>query len=93
MIKGRLTPLIPVSREGHVKFPTDTEIEETVLFMSDNTLQDLARQSVRKHLKKIKPEKNLYLTISLLGLPEKMQSYLLFNTVQMYRPNMKQNEK
>ena len=41
-------------------------------------LQDFTRDCIRKHLKEIHPETNLYNTIVQLGLPHKIQSYLLF---------------
>ena len=71
------------------------EMEETESFDgSEGSLQDLARRSIRKHLKLIHQGKNLYITIPRLSLPRRMYSYLLFYT---YIPkeeeiNLKSNE-
>ena len=57
------------------------DIETTDEFQLDINLQDLTRDALRKHLKKIRPETNLYYTISLLGLPHKLQAYLLLDVL------------
>ena len=66
---------------------------EYELFISDETLQDLARKSIREHLKKIHPEKNLHWTLPHLVLPCIMQSCLLFYTLQKIETNLKEEVK
>ena len=59
----------------------------------DQSLQDLSRKSIRKHLKRIHPRKNLYCTISQLGVPSPLQSFLLFYTLPKCNKNLKNYEK
>ena len=59
------------------------------LCLSDESLQDLARKSIRKHLKQIHPDKNLYGTIPQLGLPRMMKSYLLYDTLHINKADLK----
>ena len=73
-------------------FAAGAELEYE-LFISDETLQDLARKSNRKHLKKIHQEKNLHWTVPHLVLPRRMQSYLLFHTPQKIETSPKDEAK
>ena len=57
------------------------DIETTEQSQLGIHLQDLIRDALRKHLKKIRPETNLYYTISQLGLPHRLQAYLLIECV------------
>ena len=69
------------------------ELKETRLLECDDSLQDLARKSIRKYLKQFHPERNLYTTIPQLGLPQRLQAYLLFWTQQEIETNLKKDEK
>ena len=51
-------------------------------FSSVKQLQNSSKDCIRGHLKQIHPEKNLYVTIPQLGLPTRLQSDLLFYTLQ-----------
>ena len=64
-------------------FVAGAEIEYELL-ISDETLQELTRKSIREHLKKIHPH---------LVLPHRMQSYLLFYTLQKIETNSKDETK
>ena len=66
---------------------------ENELFIVNECLQDLARKSIRKCLKAVHPEKNLFGTIPQLGLPQQMQSHLLYYTKQSIETNIKDYEK
>ena len=68
------------------------EIKETRLFQCEHTLQELIRKYIRNHLKHIHPEGNLYTIIPQLGLPERMQAYLLFYMLRNDQTNMRENE-
>ena len=46
------------------------------------SLQNLVRKCIREHLSQIHPETNLYFTTSKLGLPRRLQTYLLFYNKQ-----------
>ena len=88
--------------------PTVLNSNPTVLMMLDaagakkdikelssvNLLQDCARDFIREHLKKTHPERNLYFTVPQLGLPQLLQSSLLFNAVQKHNlvPNTEEKE-
>ena len=69
------------------------EFKEPKLFISEESLQDLARKSIRKHLKRIHQDENLYCTVPQLGLPPRLQSYLLFYTLQKTQTNRESKEK
>ena len=69
------------------------ELKETSSFEWDKSLQSLARNSIRMHLKHIYPEKNLYTIIPELPLPQRMQAYLLFYTQPEVETNLKREEK
>ena len=69
------------------------DLEGTKTFISDRSLQDLVRTHIRKYLKQIHPERNLYETILQLTVPHSMQSYLLFYTLQNMKNNLKISEK
>ena len=56
-------------------------------------LQELVRDSIRKYLKQIHPETNLYYTTPQLGLPHLLQSYLLFYTLLKNNSNLQENKK
>ena len=56
--------------------------ENLKVIYSVNHLEDCAENCIREHLKKIHPERNLYFTVPKLGLPKRLQSNLLFHTVQ-----------
>ena len=43
-------------------------------------MRDMARQSIRSHLKYINQETNLYCTVPKLGLPRLLEAYLLYDT-------------
>ena len=58
---------------------------DTDLFGSEDTLIDMTRKSIRKQLKEIHPERNLYFTIPKLGLPRRLESYLLFHTPKTFK--------
>ena len=49
---------------------------------SVNLLQDYVRDFFRQHLIQAHPERNLYFIVPQLGLPKRLQSYLLFHAVQ-----------
>ena len=68
-------------------------IQEIAMTISYQNLQDLVRQYIRKYLKDNFAGKNLYVTISKLGLPYQMQSYLLFYTLQNVKKYIKIDEK
>ena len=70
-----------------------TELKETRLLECDDSLEGLARKSIRKYLKQFQPERNLYTTIPQLGLPQRLQAYLLFWTQQEIETNLKKDEK
>ena len=53
-------------------------------FSSVNLLQDCAQDFIREHLKQAQPKRNLYFTVPKLGLPQLLQSHLLFHAVQKY---------
>ena len=69
------------------------EFQEASLFECDDSLQDLIRKCIRKHLKECHPERNLYTTIPQLGLPHQLQTYLLFYTLQKVETNLTKDEK
>ena len=69
------------------------EFQEGSLFEWEDNLQGLARKSIRKYLKETYPERNLYTIIPQLGLPHKMQAYLLFYTQQEVETNLTKEEK
>ena len=56
--------------------------KENIKLFSVNLLQYCALDCIREHLKQIHPERNLYFTVPQLGLPQLLQSSLLFNAVQ-----------
>ena len=57
-------------------------------------LQGCAQNFIREHLKQAHPERNLYFTVPQLGLPQLLQSSLLFNAVQRYNlvPNIEEKK-
>ena len=57
------------------------EVGGTDKFTPDLGLQSIMRNYIREYLKKIHPRRNLYFSVKKLKLPEKIQSYLLFNTL------------
>ena len=59
----------------------DKETETFNAYFYVRCLQDLARDTIRDHLKQINPEKNLYYSVLQLSLPHQLQSYLLFGTL------------
>ena len=69
------------------------ELKETRLLEHDDSLQDLARKSIRKYLKQFYPDRNLYTTIPQLSLPQRLQAYLLFWTQQEVETNLTKEEK
>ena len=69
------------------------EFKEASLFEWDDSLKDLARKGIRKHLKQCHPEMNLYTTIPQLGLPQQLEAYLLFYTQQKVEIKMTKRRK
>ena len=71
------------------------EIIETKTLISYyvDCLQNLARDKIRKHVKQIHPETNLYFTISKLYLPYLLQSFLLFYTLAQHNYILQEDEK
>ena len=68
--------------------------KETKTFTSYvKSLQDLVRDTIRKHLNEIHPETNLYYTVLQLGLPHLLQSYLLYYTLLKNNNILKGDEK
>ena len=68
------------------------ELKETRLLECDQSLQDFARTSIRKYLKQSHPESNLYISIPQLGLPHRMQAYLLFYTQKEVKRKLEKYE-
>ena len=68
------------------------KLKESRLFEVNCSLQHLARKYIRQHLVQLHPEKNLYNTIPQLGLPHRLQAYLLFYMQQTFRTNLKKEE-
>ena len=62
-------------------------------FSLNINLQDLTRDAIRKHLKAINPEENFYYTISQLGLPDKLQAYLLLDVLPKGNKFLSNSEK
>ena len=58
------------------------DVSDIEVFSSRKVFQNLARDCIRKYLKQIHPDKNLYLTVPQLGLPISLQSELLYFTLQ-----------
>ena len=56
-------------------------IEEKGTPAMENNLKSLSRDCIREHLKRIHPEKNLYVTVGQLGIPILMQSFCLYGTL------------
>ena len=73
-------------------FAAGAELEYE-LSISDENLQNLARKSIREHLKKIHPQKIFHWTVPQLFLQRRMQSYLLFYTFQKIETNLKDEVK
>ena len=69
------------------------EIEGTEALMADYRLQGIARECIRKHLLQIQPAKNLFHTIPQLGLPYRLQSYLLAYTLPKNEQALSNGEK
>ena len=69
------------------------DIEGIKSFVPDRSLQDLVRKCIRKYLKQVHPERNLFDTILQLSVPCCMQSYLLYYTLQNVKNNLKSREK
>ena len=69
------------------------ELKGTGLLECNNSLQDLVRKNIRKYLKQLHPEMNLYATIPQLGLPRQLQAYLLFWIHQEFETNLTNDEK
>ena len=61
---------------------TGADIQDTGLATSKQTLQDLLREFIRRHLREKHPERNLFIIVSQLNLPHRLQNYLLFNALQ-----------
>ena len=61
---------------------------------SINFLQSYAKDCIREHLKKVYPERSLYFMVPQLGLPERLQSSLLFDAAQNHHlvPNSEENK-
>ena len=59
----------------------------------NSSLKGLTRVCIRRHLKLIHPESNLYHVVSQLGLPFVMQSYLLFDTLPKYYQDLNNDER
>ena len=92
---AHLKPTKVIKSNTHILkmlFAAGAELEYE-LFISDETLQDLTRKSIREHLKKIHPQKNLHWRVPHLVLPRRMQSYLLFYTPQKIETNPKDEAK
>ena len=64
------------------------DLDESALFISDDSLQGLCKKSIRHHLSRLHPEQNLYQTIPLIGLPYRIQSYLLYYTLHNVEKNL-----
>ena len=78
------------------KMLTNTMEEDSVkdnLTAENNNLKSLTRNCIRRHLKQIHPEISLYYTISQLGLPFLLQSYLLFDILLNYKQYLNSDEK
>ena len=56
-------------------------IQEKELPCLKTNLKSFTRDCIREHLKRIHPEKNLYVTVPQLGLPIAMQSFSLYGTL------------
>ena len=69
------------------------ELKGTRLFEWGDNLQDLARKSIRNHLKHISPARNLYTTIPQLGLPRRIQAYMLYYTQQEVKTDLTEEER
>ena len=94
-ITSHLKQTSPMKSDTHILkmlMAAGAELNETGLLECDDSLQDLARKNIRNCLKKLHPEKNLYTTISQLGLPHRMKSYLLFNAIHQVERNLTKEE-
>ena len=67
-------------------------IEETEAPTSDDNLQDLVTECIRRHLKQMHPKRNLFLTILQLGLPPRLQSHCLFYMLEKVETNLASEE-
>ena len=67
----------------------EIEVPEAILYFIRPywELKDACRQAIRRHLLKIDPGKNLFLRVPKLGLPENLQSYLLYDCTLEYGPS------
>ena len=68
-------------------------VGETFCHTSESSLKSLTRSRIRQQLKQIHPESNHYFTLSKLGLPHQLQSYLLFDTPSKDNHGLNKNEK
>ena len=94
-ITSHLNQTSPMKSDTHILkmlMAAGAELNETGLLECDDSLQDLARKNIRNCLKKLHPEKNLYTTISQLGLPHRMKAYLLFNAIHQVERNLTKEE-
>ena len=65
---------------------------EQEFFVSDKNLKNLTRSSIRKHLKQIYPQNNLYDTITQLNISPPLQSYLLFYMLMEVNNHLQRSE-
>ena len=64
---------------GDTAFRREIEFPECLLKrQSTDTLKDICRAAIRKHLLDINPHFNLFIRMPQLGLPSKLANYLLY---------------
>ena len=70
------------------------DLGDRVIHKEENSnLKSLTRGCIRRHLKQIHPESNLYHIVFKVGLPFILQSYLLFDALPKYHQDLNNHER
>ena len=88
-LEGEIIHNTHYDRYAQKHVPEEIEVPEPILdvIRPYMLLKDQCRNAIRKHLIQLNPGKNLFLRIPELGLPESLQSYLLYDCTLEYGPS------